>query len=94
MTEIALKSLFEQWLEIELETGRQLKDILADLNTACGTHYKHNWPSVMASRGYSMERAPAAVRVYMARRVLPAVLDAHGVVFDDKLVSDLLRCLT
>jgi len=86
--------MFEQWLDIELNTGRSLKEILADLNTACGTKYKHNWPSVMASRGYSMERAPSGVRLYMARRVLPKILEAHGVVFDDTLEKELLNCLT
>jgi hypothetical protein len=89
-----MKTLYEQWLEQELATGRTLKDILAEINTACGTHYKHNWPSIMAARKYSMERAPSLVRQYMARKVLPNILKAHDVVFDEKLVFELINCLT
>lgn len=55
-------SLFFRWLEIEKSSGKTMTDILADLNAACGTKYRHNWPSVMAERGYSLDRLPACVR--------------------------------
>ena len=68
-------SLFERWLEIERATGRPMTEILTDINAACGTKYKHNWPSVTQSHGYSMERTPNAVRRYMLARVLPVVIE-------------------
>jgi len=66
-------SLFERWLELERATGRSMNEILDDINAACGTSYKHNWPSDMQARGYGMERTPTAVRRYMMMRVLPEV---------------------
>ena len=89
-----LPSLFERWLALELADGRPLKDVLAALNAACGTKYRHNWPSVMAGRGYSTDRIPGQVRAYMVRRVLPAVAAEHGLTVDDKLVEALIECLT
>lgn len=68
--------LFKRWLEIEKATGRPLSVILDGLNAACGTKYKHNWPSVMAERGYSLDRLPTCVRQYMMRKVLPSELKA------------------
>lgn len=62
--------LFERWLEIERDSGRPMTAILGDLNAACQTRYRHNWPSVMASRSYSMDRVPTSVRRYMIERVL------------------------
>lgn len=70
-------SLFERWLEIERATGRPMTEILADINAACGTKYKHNWPSDMQSRGFGMERTPSAVRRYMLEKVLPEVVDEY-----------------
>lgn len=71
--------LFERWLSIERATGRTMAAILADLNAAAGTNYKHNWPSVVESRGYELERCPVAVRRYMMRRVLEDELKGMGV---------------
>lgn len=49
--------LFERWLEIERATGRPMTVILGDINTACGTAYRHNWTSLMAKRGYGRSLA-------------------------------------
>lgn len=71
--------LFERWLSIERATGRSMTTILADLNAAAGTNYKHNWPSVVESRGYELERCPVEVRRYLMRRVLEDELKGMGV---------------
>lgn len=92
---MAALGLYERWLEIERATGRPLAAILADLNAACGTHYKHNWPSVMASRNYSLDRLPTDVRQYLMRKVLPAELQAlEGKALTPKRIEALVASLT
>lgn len=87
--------LFERWLEIERATGRPLSAILTDLNDACDTKYKHNWPSVMAERGYSLDRLPTNVRRYMMRKVLPAEMKAlDGKALTAKKIDALIVNLT
>lgn len=88
------KGLYQRWLEIEEASGKPLKRILDEINAACGTSYKHNWPSKMAESGYSMERTPKAVRRYMMRRVLPVELAARDVSFPQEVVEELVRLLT
>ena len=66
--------LFERWLALEKATGRSLKEILGDLNAAAGTSYRHNWPSLVASRGYQLVSWPVGVRRYMMRVVLEDAL--------------------
>ena len=73
------KGLFERWLDIERASERPFTEVLADLNHVCGTKYKHNWPSVMAARGYSLDRLPTGVRQYMMVRVLPVELASRGI---------------
>lgn len=68
--------------------------ILADINAACGTAYRHNWPTKMADSDYSLERVPVEVRRYMLRKVLPAELTARGVVFPADVVEALVKRLT
>lgn len=86
-------SLFERWLEIERATGRRMTTILADINAACGTRYKHNWPTDMQTRGYGMERTPNAVRRYMLAKVLPVVVKegvSRGKIQDiEPMINDL-----
>lgn len=69
-------------------------DILADLNTTAGTNYKHNWPSVMASRGNKLERCPLEVRRYMLRKVLQDELAGMGLEANQSQVETLLIALT
>ena len=82
------KGLFENWLEIEKQSGSQV-DAINRLNAACGTKYKKEWPQVMKKRGYSMERVPTEVRRYMMRLVIPTLIDVR----DDELDS-LIKNLT
>lgn len=91
---IKTSGLFERWLEIERATGRPMTDILDEINAACGTRYRHNWPSVMAERGYSLDRLPTAARRYMLRKVLPAELESLGVKITGKLVNEIVVRLT
>lgn len=86
--------LFERWLEIERSNGRSLAAILADLNAACGTKYRHNWPSVMAERSYSLDRMPTNVRRYMMQKTLPAELAALGANVSMKKIDALVVNLT
>lgn len=88
------KGLFERWLEMERSSGRPLAEVLADLNKACATKYRHNWPSVMASRGYSLDRVPTAVRQYMMSRVLPGELKARGLTLKPTEIFELVVNLT
>lgn len=76
-----MNNLFVNWLEVELKT-KSLKEVLESVNSACGTKYKHNWPTVMKERGYTLERLPTNVRQYMMECILPELLN-------EKLVSDL-----
>lgn len=87
-------SLFERWLEIERATGRPMTAILDDLNTACGSMYRHNWPSVMAGRGYSLDRCPTAVRRYMMKKVLPVEIEKLGIEVSVKKLNALIIRLT
>lgn len=86
--------LFERWLEIERATGRSLVDILRDLNDACGTAYRSNYPTVMASRGFTLDRLPTNVRRYMLAKVLPEEFKAHGVELSDEGLARLVLVLT
>lgn len=49
------KGLFLRWLDIEATAGKPLKQTLDEINAACGTAYRHNWPAKMAEAGYSLE---------------------------------------
>ena len=94
MTTKPVPGLFERWIAIERATGRSVGDILADLNAAAGTNYKHNWPSVVAGRGYELERCPVEVRRYMMRKVLADELTGIGVDLPKKKLEMLIQCLT
>lgn len=89
-----MMGLFEHWLEIERATGRPMAAILADLNAACGSKYRHNWPSVMSARGYSLDRCPTNVRRYMMWVVLRAELQTLGLKASDSQVEALILSLT
>lgn len=86
--------LFERWLEIERATGRSMTDILADINEICSTKYRHNWPSVMATRAYSLDRCPSNVRRYMMQVVMPVELASLGVNASAEQIDDLISRLT
>jgi hypothetical protein len=86
--------LFEKWMEVERAPGRSMSDILAELNAAAGTHYKHNWPSVVASRNFELERCPVAVRRYMLAKVLPKELMELGLKVDELDLGKLIQSLT
>ena len=88
------QGLFERWIALERATGRSVGDILADLNAAAGTNYKHNWPSVVASRGFELERCPVEVRRYMLRKVLRDELAGMGFEIDQSQVEALIIALT
>ncbi|MDH0341986.1 hypothetical protein [Chromobacterium haemolyticum] len=88
------KGLFQSWLEIEKAAGKSMGQILTEVNSACGTAYRHNWPTKMAESGYSLERVPLEVRRYMLRKVLPAELAARGVVFPPDVLEVLIKRLT
>lgn len=88
------KGLFERWLDIERASERPFSEVLSDLNRVCGTKYKHNWPSVMAARGYSLDRLPTEVRQYMMLRVLPGELRTHGLTLRPMEIFDLVVNLT
>ncbi|MEX3917934.1 hypothetical protein AB4Y43_17080 [Paraburkholderia sp. BR10872] len=88
------KGLFQRWLEIEAAAGKPLKQTLDEINAACGTAYRHNWPTKMADSAYSLERIPVEVRRYMMRRVLPAELSARGVTFSAEVLETLVSALT
>jgi hypothetical protein len=94
MTRNLQMGLFERWLEIERATGRPMTAILEDINAACGTAYRHNWPSLMASRGYSLDRCPTNVRRYMMAVVLPAEIEQLGINPSKKLVASMIARLT
>lgn len=86
--------LFQRWLAIEAAAGKPLKQTLAEINEACGTAYRHNWPAKMAETGYSLERIPVMVRRYMMRRVLPAELTARGIVLPLEVIDAVVEALT
>lgn len=89
-----IPGLFERWLEIERASGHPFSDVLADLNAAAGTRYKHNWPSVVASRNYELERCPVEVRRYMMRKVLAMELKGRGCELPDRDIEFLIKSLT
>lgn len=89
-----IPGLFERWIEIERGSGRSMTDILADLNTAAGTRYKHNWPSVVASRDYELERCPVEVRRYMMHKVLAVEMKDRGCELPETDVDLLVKSLT
>lgn len=94
MTTKKVQGLFERWFALERAAGRPVGDILADLNAAAGTSYKHNWPSVVAGRGYELERCPVEVRRYMMRKVMADELAGMGVDLPRKKLELLIRSLT
>lgn len=94
MTTKQVPGLFERWFALERATGRSVGDILADLNTAAGTNYKHNWPSVVAGRGFELERCPIEVRRYMMRKVLADELAEMRVDLPKNKVELLIQFLT
>ncbi|WP_334043581.1 hypothetical protein [Burkholderia ambifaria] len=94
MKEKISKGLFLRWLEIEAAAGKPLKQTLDEINAACGTAYRHNWPAKMAEAGYSLERIPVAVRRHMMRTVLPDELSTRGVLVNPKMVEQLINALT
>lgn len=73
------KGLFELWHDLEIASGRKFGDVLNELNKACGTAYKHNWPSQQRARGYELSRCPVLVRQYMMRVVLSHELKLLGI---------------
>jgi hypothetical protein len=83
-------NLFVNWLKIELKT-KKLGVVLDDLNTACGTKYKHNWPSIMKKREYGLNHLPTKVRQYMMVVVLPEKL---GSKLSEKEINKLVISLT
>lgn len=88
------KGLFLTWLEVEKSAGKAMTQILSEINDACGTAYRHNWPSKMADSGFNLERVPSNVRRYMMRKVLPAVLLARGISLDADALEELVKRLT
>lgn len=86
--------LFTKFIEIELAAGKPLKQTLDEINAACGTAYRHNWPSKMAEAGYAMERTPVAVRRFMMRQVLPAELSKRGINLSGEIIEMIVQSLT
>jgi hypothetical protein len=68
--------------------------ILSDINAACGTAYRHNWPSLMAKRNYSLDRCPTNVRRYMMNVVLPYELKKLDVNSSKRVISAIVSRLT
>lgn len=89
-----IQGLFERWMTLERASGRSLVDILTDLNAVAGTSYKHNWPSVVASRNFELERCPVAVRRYMMRKVLEDELLGMGIELTKNKLDKLVIALT
>lgn len=85
-----MSNLYLNWLNIERRT-KTMGELLEDLNNACGTKYKHNWPSVMRDRGYALDRLPTSVRQYMMSIVLPEIM-SESISKDE--ISALVRSLT
>ncbi|MDO8728549.1 MAG: hypothetical protein Q7K26_01510 [bacterium] len=94
LTNTRIPGLFERWISIERASGRPMVDILADLNAVAGTNYKHNWPSVVAGRGYELERCPVTVRRYMMRKVLADELAAMNIELPKNKLDKLILFLT
>lgn len=89
-----VQGLFERWLSLERESGRPMSEILDELNAVAGTNYKHNWPSVVASRNYELERCPVAVRRHMMRKVLADELKGIGIELPRNKLDKLIISLT
>lgn len=85
-----MSTLYLNWLNIERRT-KTMGELLEDLNNACGTKYKHNWPSVMRERGYGLERLPTNVRQYMMSVVMAEIMP-ESMKKDE--ISTLVRSLT
>lgn len=83
-------SLFEAWYALELNTGKRQVEVLADLNAACGTHYKSNWITQIQQAKQGLSRAPLAVRHYMAERVLR---DRLGQILTEDQLNELISAL-
>ena len=88
------KGLFQRWLSLELESGKSLKVVLDEINEACQTAYRHNWPSKMASRGYSTTGIPICVRRYMFRKVLADEMKRRKKSFSPADIEDLTIALS
>jgi len=86
-------NLFENWLEIELRS-RKLGEVLDELNKSCGTKYQHNWPSMMKSRGYSLDRLTKNVRQYMMSVVLAEFCEQNNIDISEKLQNKFIKVLT
>lgn len=71
--------LVKSWLALGAAAGKAHETLLAELNTACGTHYKASFLFNLQSGAKGLERAPAAVRNYMMAAVLSTKLLALGV---------------
>lgn len=85
-----MNNLYLNWLKIERKT-KSMESVLRDINVSCGTKYKHNWPSVMRDRGYTLERLPTNVRQYMMKIVLPNNLKQS---LSEKELNDLVKSIT
>ena len=83
-----MNGLFLNWLELE-KKEKSLGQALAEINEACGTNYKHNWPSLMERKNYALERIPLSVRQYMMRKVLPELFTELSTEDIEKLVKSL-----
>jgi hypothetical protein len=86
--------LFERWLEIERGAGRPMTAILDDLNAACDTKYRHNWPSMMSRREYSLDRLPSCVRRHMMKIVVPVELEKSGVKLSPKNLDKFIALIS
>lgn len=86
--------LFERWLALEKAQGKPLAQVLSDINEACGTAYKHNWPSKLAASGYELKGVSRQVRQYMLRRVLEAELTDRGKKLPKHDLDEMTKALT
>ncbi len=90
MKEKELNNLFLNWLEISLR-DKTLAETLREINAACGTSYKSNWPAKMAAASYTLERLPRDVRQYMMMIVVPELIDKN---ISEKALKRLVDGLT
>lgn len=82
------EGLFINWLKLATSNKKQ-KLAIAELNSACGTKYKENWPTKMKERGYSIERIPTNVRRYMMDVVLRDMFPENKDEFYVKMIISL-----
>lgn len=85
-------NLAVRWLEIEKSAGKSPGEILAEVNTACGTNYKHSWLSQLQTRPSC--HLAVELRRYMLAKVLPVELQALGVKLSSSKLSALINNLT